>query len=119
MKVAAVTLVGIAGCGWGMPKTYPAKGKIVFKGGKPVTDGRIQFQSTEHPQIKALGDIDKDGRFSLTTFVEAKNAAGAPAGTYRVVVELERPAEVVALPGAYTVEPRENDFTIVIARHRR
>jgi hypothetical protein len=42
---AALALGGVGGCGAGMPRTYPAKGKVVFKGGKPVTDGRIQFQS--------------------------------------------------------------------------
>jgi hypothetical protein len=118
-KVAAVTLVGIVGCGGGMPRTYPVKGKVVFKGGQPVTDGRIQFQATTDPQVKALGDIANDGSFSLTTYVEAKNAKGAPAGTYHVVVELERPTKVVALPSAYTVEPGENDFTIVIEKSRR
>ena len=119
MKVAAVALVAIVGCGWGMPRTYPVKGKVVFKGGTPVPDGRIQFQSTTDPPVKALSDIDKDGSFSLTTYIEAKNTGGAPAGSYRVVIELERPVEVVALPSAYTVEPRENDFTIVIPKQRR
>jgi hypothetical protein len=119
MTAAAVVLAGIAGCGWGMPKTYPVKGKVVFQGGKPVTDGKVQFQSETDPQFKALGDIDRDGSFSLMTYVEAKHARGAPAGTYRVVVELERPAKAIALPSTYTVEPRENDFTIVIETPRR
>jgi hypothetical protein len=119
LMTAAVALATIGGCGWGLPRTYPVKGKVVFMGGKPVTDGRIQFQSTTDPQMKAVGDIDKDGGFSLTTYVEARNVGGAPAGTYRVVVELERPIKVVALPNAYTVEPRENDFTILIEKPRR
>ena len=117
--VAIITLVGFGGCGSGMPRTYPAKGKVVFKGGKPVTDGRIQFQSVSDPQIKALGEIDKDGSFFLTTYVADKNVRGAPAGPYRVAVELERPTKVVALPDAHTVEPQENDFTIVIEKPRR
>jgi hypothetical protein len=119
MVAAAVALAGIVGCGPGMPKTYPAKGKVVFKGGKPVTDGRIQFQSATDPQIKALGEIDEDGSFSLKTYVGAKNAGGIPAGPYSIVVELERPTRVVALPSTYTVEPRENDFTITIEKPRR
>jgi ATP-binding cassette, subfamily B, bacterial len=41
-----------------------------------------------------------------------------PAGSYRVAIELERPTKVVALSDAYRVEPRENDFTIVIERPR-
>jgi hypothetical protein len=119
LTLAALTLASLAGCGWGMPRTYPVKGKVVFKGGKPVTDGRIQFQSATDPQLKALGDIDQDGGFSLKTYIDANNAHGAPAGTYKVVVELERPARVVALPVAHTVEPRDNDFTIAIEKPRR
>jgi hypothetical protein len=119
LLVAAIALVGIGGCGSSMPKTYPAKGKVVFKGGKPVTDGRIQFQSVSDPQIKAVGEIDKDGSFFLTTYVADRNVRGAPAGPYRVAVELERPTKVVALPDAYTVEPHGNDFTVVIERPRR
>jgi hypothetical protein len=119
LAMAAATLLGIVGCGTGMPTTYPVRGKIVLKGGKPVTDGRVQFQSTTDPQIKALSDIEQDGSFSLTTYIEARNAAGAPAGTYRVVIELERPARVVAIPKEYTVEPHDNDFTIVIEKLQR
>jgi hypothetical protein len=119
LRTGAVVLVGVLGCGEGIPKTYPVKGKVVFKGGKPVTDGRVQFQSVADPQFKALGDIDKDGSFSLMTYVESKRTRGAPAGAYQVVVELERPTKVVVLPSPYTVEPRENDFTIVIERPRR
>jgi hypothetical protein len=102
-----------------MPRTYPVKGKVVFKGGKPVTDGRIQFQSATDASVKALGDIDKGGNFALTTYIAAKSASGAPSGSYHVVVELESPAEVVALPSEYTVEAHENEFLIVIERHRR
>ncbi len=111
---AALILAGIVGCGGGMPKTYPVQGKVVFKGGKPVTDGRVQFQSTTDPQFKALGDIAEDGSFSLTTYVGPKHKTGAPAGDYRVVVELERPARVVTLPSPYTVGAGDNEFAIVI-----
>jgi hypothetical protein len=116
--LAALALIVITGCA-GMPRTYPVKGKVVFKGGKAVTDGKIQFQSATDPPFKALGDIEQDGSFALTTYVGAKKVLGAPQGPYIVVVELERPAEVVALPNTYTVEPRDNEFTIVIERRRR
>jgi hypothetical protein len=91
----------------------------VFSGGRPVTDGRIQFQSTTDSRFRALGDIDKDGCFSLVTYVGPKHTRGAPEGTYRIVVELERPTKVVALSDPYKVEPRDNEFTVVIERPRR
>ncbi len=119
LMAAAIALVGLGGCDSGLPKTYPVKGKVVFKGGRPVTDGRIQFQRSNGSPIKAMGDIEKDGSFSLMTYVGAKKRPGAPAGPYQVTVELERPAEVVAIPKSCTVEPRNNDFTIVVESRRR
>jgi hypothetical protein len=115
----AVVLMSLAGCGPSLPKTYPVRGKVVFQGGKPVMDGKIQFQSSADPQNKVLGDIDQDGSFSLMTYVGAKKVRGAPAGDYKVLVELERPARLIVLPSGYTVEPHENDFTIVVDSRRR
>jgi hypothetical protein len=118
INVVVFALMGTLGCGSG-PKAYPVKGKVVFKSGQPVTDGKIQFQSTTEPPFKSLADIDKDGSFTLTTHIGAKKKDGAPAGSYRVVVELERPAEVVPLPTVCTVERGPNEFTIVIDRKSR
>src|SRR5262249_54465488 len=112
-KTIAILALGIAGCGGGLT-TYPVKGKVVFQGGRLVTSGgRIEFQSTSDPQVKANGWIDHtNASFSLTTYREGKNVAGAVAGPHRVVVELSNPVAVISLPQVYTVEPRENDFTI-------
>jgi hypothetical protein len=116
-------LAGGPGCGSGIPKTYPVKGKVVWKGGKPVDDGRIEFQSLSEPDLKAVGEIESDGTFSLTTFKEGKTREGAVAGQHKVVVEPDmgdgKPALVVTLPNPYTVEPKRNDFTIEIAPSRR
>jgi hypothetical protein len=119
IMVAAFASAGIAGCTG--PKTYPVSGKVVFKGGGPVTGGgRIEFQSTSDPQVKATGWIDmKDGTFSLTTLRDGKNVEGAVEGQHRVVVELRNPVTVIDLPNDYTVEQRENDFTIEVPKPRR
>ncbi len=118
--LAAITLAATAsgGCGPGV-KTFPVKGKVVFKGGKPVTDGRVQFQSTTDPQLKALGEIGSDGSFTLSTYVDGKVAPGAAPGPHKVTVELERPAAVVVLPASFTVKPEDNDFKIEIPPRRR
>jgi hypothetical protein len=119
IKVIAILSLGIAGCG-GFT-TYPAKGKVVFKGDRPVTrGGRIEFQSASDPQVRATGWIDDtDGSFSLTTHREGKNFDGAVVGPHRVVVELHYPVAVVNLPNVYTIEPRENEFTIELPEPRR
>jgi hypothetical protein len=70
--------------------------------------------------VKAIGWIEfTTGRFSLTTYREGKDVEGAVVGPHRVVVELHNPAKVVSLASVYTVEPRENEFTIEIPKPRR
>jgi hypothetical protein len=120
IKVIAILSLCLAGCGGGLT-TYPVKGKVVFKGGRPVTSGgRIEFQSTSDPQVKANGWIDDtNGSFSLTTYREGKSVEGAVAGPHRVVVELRSPVSVVSLPNPYTVEPRDNELTIELPKPRR
>jgi hypothetical protein len=118
ITLVALALAGSAGCGSGS-KTYPVNGRVVFKGGKAVTDGRIQFQSTSNPEVRAVGEIQPDGTFSLATHKDGKSIRGAVEGQHKVVVELERPAAVVVLATPYTVEPRENNFTIEVQRPRR
>jgi hypothetical protein len=40
-----------SGCGDGLPKTYPVKGKVLFKGGKPMTSGTVMVQSAANPEV--------------------------------------------------------------------
>jgi hypothetical protein len=119
VTVAVIVAAGVAGCAGS--KTYSVRGRVVFKGGQPVTGGgRIEFQSTSDSRLKATGWIDmKDGSFSLTTFKEGKQIEGAVGGSHHVVVELHNPVTVIDLPGVYTVEPRANDLTIEVPKPRR
>jgi hypothetical protein len=115
-------LLVVVGCGSGIPTTYAVKGKVVWKGGKPVDDGRIEFQSLSHDNLRAVGEIEKDGSFTLTTHRDGRTRPGAVAGEHRVLIEPDmddEPALVVILPTPYSVEPRENEFEIVIDRPRR
>jgi len=115
----ALLFAGLPGCGSGIPKTYPVKGRVVWKGGKPVTYGRIEFQSVSQPTLTAVGRIESDGAFSLTTHKDGKTRPGAVAGQHRVLVEPAVGDSVGFLPDPYTVEPRENDLTIEITPRRR
>jgi hypothetical protein len=123
VRAAALLLLAIIGCGPTIPRTYPVKGKVVWKGGKPVNDGRIEFRSLADEELKAIGEIERDGTFTLVTHKGGRTRAGAVAGQHRVVVEPDlgprAPPQVVTLPKPYTVEPRENDFTIEITPRRR
>jgi hypothetical protein len=119
LAAALLLAAAVPGCGNGIPKTYPVKGKVVHKGGKPVTYGRVEFQSKSHPELRAIGNIQTDGTFSLTTHLEGKNRAGAVEGDHTVLIELEGRSELVTLPAPYTVKPGDNDFTFEVRPPRR
>lgn len=77
-----ISLTSLIGCSDGRLKTYPAKGKVVFKTGSPVHVGTIELKSREHG-VQARGTIDKNGGFTLTTYVDGD---GAVAGVHECVV---------------------------------
>ena len=53
-------LLILIGCS-GELKTYPVKGKVVFKGdGKPF-QGKIYFESTKSPYTRSMANTNPDG----------------------------------------------------------
>jgi hypothetical protein len=111
------------GCSGGgssqLPSTYKVTGTVVFKGGKPVTGGAIQFSPVSDTSFTVSGDVADDGSFTLSTVKGAERVSGAPEGEYRVTVLLPLPADQKAIPGItlpknYRVEPKDNTFTIEI-----
>jgi hypothetical protein len=115
--VLALTVL-LAGCGTNIPTTYPVTGKVVYKKGKPVTYGRVEFQSKSHPELRATGRIQPDGTFALTTTLGGESAAGAVAGEHKVLIELESRSVLVILPTPYTVKPEKNEVTFEIPPRR-
>src|SRR5262245_53880244 len=86
---------GVAGCGGGprMPRTHPLKGKVVFKGGGPVTGGSISFESTAgEPPWRAGAQIEQDGTFSEVSTLgpDGKEVKGIVEGEHRVRIDLGR-----------------------------
>jgi len=87
--LAALFLI-VTGCtssGATLPKTYPAGGTVVYKGGKPMTGGSIELTTVDDPLLRVTGTIDEAGKFTLATVKDNARADGAPAGTYRVLVQ--------------------------------
>jgi hypothetical protein len=70
----------LAGCSDGRPKRVPVAGQV-FIDGKPLTVGSVRF--TPPSGRPASGMIDKDGRFSLSTF---EPGDGCPLGEHRVSI---------------------------------
>lgn len=74
-----------AGCGTtptAPPKTYPVTGKVLLAGGEPLRGGRVTF-SPQGAGAEAVGEIQSNGTFTLTTFGKDQ---GAMPGKYKVSV---------------------------------
>lgn len=82
-----LTVFAALGCGG--VKTYPVQGTVTWLDGSPAKElagGMVQFDLVTGDPKKAVsprGTIREDGGYRLATF---KEADGAPAGKYRVVV---------------------------------
>jgi hypothetical protein len=131
--LAGVLAILVAGCG---TKTYPVRGKVVFKDdGQPVRGGvTIWFESTEPPYRRASGVVDGEGNFYLST---VRDGSGAMQGEHRVRFE---PAVPYGEPTAeealarrmhprfreyrtsglqHTIVPGENHFVIEVEKPPR
>lgn len=104
-----VCLFGAAGCSSdpALPKTYPLRGKVVFKGGAPLTGGSISFESTTgEPAWRAGGAIGPDGTFSEVSTLgpNGQELKGIVEGEHRVKVDFGRGGEdapKIAVPRRY------------------
>ena len=72
----------VSGCGSGNPETFKATGKVTYNG-QPVTNGVVQLMP-EGGGNSAVGNLQPDGTFQLTTF--EKNDGACP-GTYKATVQ--------------------------------
>lgn len=121
--------VAVAGCSRRpdvpLPTTYPVTGRVVTGTGEPVRGGAIQFQSTKDSKATAICEIQPDGTFSLSYPYEParKRLPGTIAGPHKVTIipamSESQTAVQTDLPQTYTVEPRENHFTITLDSPKR
>ena len=93
------TLAGfLAGCGDGEdphPPTVPVQGKVTYQG-QPVPKGTITFQPPGGRP--AVGEIQPDGTYSLSTFGQKD---GAILGTHQVMIVANTgdPTKMPSTPG--------------------
>lgn len=81
---------GLASCSKadGRKPTFPVQGKVLMPDGKPAEHATVVFHPANESGpdvVKPRGKVAADGSFQLTTY---DGNDGAPAGEYRVTVEL-------------------------------
>jgi hypothetical protein len=120
LSTAACSAVGASD-----PKTYPVKGKVVRKGGRPFPGGAITFRAVKNPSVMANGTINaQDGTFALHTLVvegrRNQKLPGAPAGEYTVLIipamgKDQTANSPIHVEKRYTVQAEDsNEFTITV-----
>ena len=80
LGVASAVLLG--GCSSGKMKTAVVKGKVTFNG-KAVPNGTVNFTPEGGGGPSAMGDIQPDGSYSLTTY---RKGDGAILGQHKVTI---------------------------------
>jgi hypothetical protein len=134
--VAALLLVGAAGCGTRM---YPVTGKVTFPDGTPLAVGTVVFERVDGSRMDgamARGNIRPDGSYELRT---SSPGDGALPGRYRVLIS---PPNLLVSPEGqdssyelpcpfdpkfrdfstsgleYDVQPGRNEFNIQVAKNK-
>jgi len=103
--IVALALAALPGCGRGYsgPPTVPVKGRVVFDDGgdvKTLADRQtsVVFNSLDHPDLLAYGEIAEDGTFTLATVKDRRSQPGAVAGTHRVRLYIDEGTERFVSP---------------------
>jgi hypothetical protein len=109
-------LIGALGCGRSESESppvevFPVTGKIVFQGKGSVDlleRGKVWFQSTSDPNVEAVGLIDQEGAFEMTTLFPDKAWRGVPAGRYKARIEV--PLDDEHKPQPNLIDPKYSDY---------
>lgn len=129
LMFCGLLLTMLAGCSSSPVPVYPVTGQVMLADGTPVQTGTIEFTSADGVYT-ARGSIERDGRFSLTTFREND---GAVAGEHRAVVVQVVSTEDLPLHDhhhgptvdpkfghyrrsglSFTVQPQPNEFQVTV-----
>jgi hypothetical protein len=92
LRITAVLLAGLAGCGPSGSGLLPVEGQVKFRG-KPMTQGTVVLypdpskgNTSKH---EPRGTIEADGRYKVFTHPHR----GAPPGWYKVAVIATEPSD--------------------------
>jgi hypothetical protein len=116
-----VCLLTFAGCGKSErpgPKTFPVTGQVVVTQSRLPVGGQIEFKPQQNEfEFTAVAPIEENGKFTLRIPYVDRSLPGATEGPHsvRVILPLFGPGwqgGEVRVAETFTVQPRENHFTI-------
>src|SRR5262249_54348749 len=89
---AALAWRAAAGCASEFPKTSPLSGTVLLPNGKPLPGGKIEFESVADPELRGIGEIERDGTFArvYTYKSNGREVQGLIQGEHRVRFEPPR-----------------------------
>jgi hypothetical protein len=124
LMLASMTLA--LGCSGDPPldvETFPVRGKVTGRDGKPLPGGAVQLHSGGDPTLIVAGTIGPDGEYELFTTVNNQRVPGVPAATYRVTILPMMDASQSAIPMEWpkpvTIASGENRLDFSLARPGR
>jgi len=101
-----------AGCGSSGPATHPVKGQVQLAGGDAalLAGHSLEVALASDSTVRAYGEIQEDGTFSLETLHAGEIKSGALAGTYvaRIVLSDDDPQRARQVAAA--IDPHVLDF---------
>jgi hypothetical protein len=123
LEIAIVLLACTAGCSKtpkeSLPTTFPVTGQIVDKSGQPLTAGVVQFESTVSEKTQAMGKIQPDGSFTMTTVIGEAMAPGAIEGPHKVsFLPVGRDLLPAYFDAPFKVGPGENKIKLTYPHGR-
>jgi hypothetical protein len=85
------------------PETVPVSGKIEFVKGGDIAklhdrEGAIEFESSDSPGQRAIGAINQDGSFTMTSMVANAGKEGVVPGKHRVRLNLDDDTKALVNP---------------------
>lgn len=106
----AIALLQVSGCS-GL-KTYPVKGKVVFEKGdlNRLAGSAVEFVKDNDPNVRASGEIQADGSFSMATLAGGRPKPGAVEGTHLARIYLTGEEEPQVLFRKAGIDPRFLNF---------
>ena len=120
--VSLVVLMAVVGCHrkptYTPPDTYPVSGKVVAVVRELPVNGTVRF-IPDDPNHISQGMIQQDGTFELKVLFHEEWVPGAKAGPHKVEILVpigagRQGGQTITLDEVYTVEPKENNFTITL-----